>query len=421
MLGAVRGGRYELLGATKRILSVRPDIPVKISTNQLSLIQNDKLNSNLSKKRNLSMRKLRNNRDNEGFLNKSIRITSTLSRSAVTNSAGTIDERFGTNYASKIFTFQSDFVKGFWRWYDAMYDVWNVVRRLSGIELLLLEIPKPRYYREHVNFGLFFNSLRGLPIICCGFVPGGFVLLGGSLVMLPSDVVLPRTFWNRSQIAKFIDEQHKQRKTSRWEVMDYLRRQSVCVDPINAFNKESELYQLAETLKPMFEMEQDGSRHFLSFNKLKPFCQSGNILSLEKLPLRTLQALAKGHGLYYSAKLSQWLPSETISKLLLQHVLNRIVNRIQTQDRMIKRELLIGFMTQRELDWACYRRGFNPHGKHRFEQESFLREWLRRSHQIDSTTEPSEMLFNIALLPRSQKLRASCDNTEDNPIEPSYY
>ena len=55
------------------------------------------------------------------------------------------------------------------------------------------------------------------------------------------------------------------------------------------------------------------------------------------------------------------------------------MNRIQTQDCMIKRELLIGFMTQRELDWACYRRGFNPHGKHRFEQESFLREWLRKS------------------------------------------
>ena len=46
MLGAVRGGRYELLGATKRILSVRPDIPVKISTNQLSSIQNDKRYSN---------------------------------------------------------------------------------------------------------------------------------------------------------------------------------------------------------------------------------------------------------------------------------------------------------------------------------------------------------------------------------------
>ena len=65
--------------------------------------------------------------------------------------------------------------------------------------------------------------------------------------------------------------------------------------------------------------------------------------------------------------------------MLLRRVLNRIVNRIQTQDCMIKRELLIGFMTQRELDWACYRRGFNPHGKHRFEQESFLREWLRKS------------------------------------------
>jgi len=412
MLGAVRGGRYELLGATKRILSVRPDIPVKISTNQLSIIQNDKRHSNISNKRNLSnWRKLRNNRDNEGFLNKSIRITSTLSRSSVTYTAGTIDRWFGTTYVPKIFTFQSDFIKGFWRWYDAIYDVWNVLWRLEG--------RKPRYYREHVNFGLFFNSLRGLPIICCGFVPGGFVILGGSLVMLPSDVVLPRTFWNKTQIVKFIDEQHQQRKRSRWEVMDFLRRQSTCVDPINAFNPESEFYQMAETLQPMFQLEKDGSRHFLEFDKLKPFCQSGNILSLEKLPLRTLQALAKGHGLYYSAKLSQWLPSENISKPLLRHVLNRIVHRIQTQDCMIKRELLIGFMTQRELDWACYRRGFNPHGKHRFEQESFLREWLRRSNRIDSTIEPSELLFNIALLPRSQKLRASSDNTE--PIEPSYY
>ena len=143
---------------------------------------------------------------------------------------------------------------------------------------------------------IFFNSLRGLPIICCGFVPGGFVILGGSLVMLPSDVVLPRTFWNKAQIVKFIDEQHQQRKRSRWEVMDFLRRQSTCVDPINAFNPKSEFYQLAETLHPMFEMEKEGSRHFLEFDKLKPFCQTGNILSLEKLPLRTLQALAKGHG-----------------------------------------------------------------------------------------------------------------------------
>jgi len=407
MLGAVRGGRYELLGATKRILSVRPDIPVKISTNQFSIVQNDKRH-NLSHKRNLSWRKLRNNRDNEGFLNKSIRISSSLTRSSVTHTVGAVDKTFGTAYTPKIFTFQSDFVKGFWRWYGAIEDSWNVLWRLEG--------RKPRYYREHVNFGLFFNSLRGLPIICCGFFPGGFIVLGGSLVLLPSDVVLPRTFWNKKQIVKFIDEQHQQRKQSRWEVMDYLRRQSVCVDPLHAFHPQSKLYQLAETLHPMFQIEKDGGRHFLDFNKLKPFCQSGNVLSLENLPLRTLQALAKGHGLYYSAKLSQWLPGETISKLLLQRVLHRIVNRIQTQDCMIKRELLIGFMTQRELDWACYRRGFNPYGKHRFEQESFLREWLRRSHKIDSTTEPSELLFNIALLPRSQKLRASTDDTE-----PTYY
>ena len=122
--------------------------------------------------------------------------------------------------------------------------------------------------------------------------------------MLPSDVVLPRTFWNKTQIVKFIDEQHQQRKRSRKDVMEFLRRQSTCVDAIHAFHPESELYQLAETLEPMFEMEKEGSRHFLDFNKLKPFCQTGNILSLEKLPLRTLQALAKGHGygLKYNCK-----------------------------------------------------------------------------------------------------------------------
>ena len=45
---------------------------------------------------------------------------------------------------------------------------------------------------------------------------------------------------------------------------------------------------------------------------------------------------------------------------------------------MIKRELLIGYMTQRELDWACFRRGMNPYvNNNRMEMESFLREWLR--------------------------------------------
>jgi len=75
---------------------------------------------------------------------------------------------------------------------------------------------------------------------------------------------------------------------------------------------------------------------------------------------------------------------------------------------MIKRELLIGYMTQRELDWACFRRGMNPYvNKNRMEMESFLREWLRRSKAINVETEPAEFLFNIAMLPMSPKLRAS--------------
>ena len=64
-------------------------------------------------------------------------------------------------------------------------------------------------------------------------------------------------------------------------------------------------------------------------------------------------------------------------RTLLEWQLKRIARNISLQDRMIKRELLIGYMTQRELDWACFRRGLNPQHKQRLEQESFLRDWIR--------------------------------------------
>ena len=58
--------------------------------------------------------------------------------------------------------------------------------------------------------------------------------------------------------------------------------------------------------------------------------------------------------------------------------LKKVARNISLQDKMMKRELLIGYMTQRELDWACYRRGMNPYvNNNRMEMESFLREWLR--------------------------------------------
>ena len=75
---------------------------------------------------------------------------------------------------------------------------------------------------------------------------------------------------------------------------------------------------------------------------------------------------------------SHYFASKLGIRSLLVRQLRKVATNISFQDRMIKRELLIGYMTQRELDWACFRRGMNPYvNKNRMEMESFLREWLR--------------------------------------------
>jgi len=335
-------------------------------------------------------RAIHNSRNNEGILNKTIRWGSFVGRRCVTMTAGRVDSVFGTQYLPKIFSFQVDIVKGFWRWYDACYDV----KEVFASSIQYLQYPYPKYYRQHVNYQLVFDSIRGVPVMLCFFIPGGFVILGSSIFVLPTWVVFPRTFWNRDQIKNFIVEQHGKRKQGRLTLLGLLEQYRRA----NYFNTtEAEIEQV---LAPMFAKKDCQERNYLRLNELKPFFQTGKTFSLEKIPLPYLQALAEGHGHYFASKLG-------IRSLLVRQ-LRKVATNISFQDRMIKRELLIGYMTQRELDWACFRRGMNPYvNKNRMEMESFLREWLRRSKAINVETEPAEFLFNIAMLPMSPKLRAS--------------
>jgi len=354
-------------------------------------------------------RQIHNYRNNEGLLNKVISVGSSISRRCVAYTAGSWDQLFGTMYMRRIFSFQVDVVKGFWRWYDACFDVKNVWQRsvING------QLPQKtvKYYREHVNYQLVYDSLRGIPVMCCFLIPGGFVILGTSIVILPSWVVFPRTFWNRDQIKNFILEQHTKRKGShqvnkfahysekpakgRVLLEDFLEQHRF---PWSLYNEESIMLSMA--LRPMFDARNRGQKNWIDFSRLKPFLKTGNVFSLEKLPLPYLQALAEGHGLYVASKLG-------LRPVLIRQ-LKKVARNISLQDKMMKRELLIGYMTQRELDWACYRRGMNPYvNNNRMEMESFLREWLRRSKQIDVENEPAELLFNIAMLPMSPKLRGS--------------
>ena len=79
---------------------------------------------------------------------------------------------------------------------------------------------------------------------------------------------------------------------------------------------------------------------------------------------------------------------------------------------MLKRECLVHYLTQRELDWACYRRGFFPEKfltapakldeaglqiDQREEQQKFLLEWIRCSTTIDPVNQASEILFSVML------------------------
>jgi len=337
-----------------------------------------------------SQRGIHNSRNNEGIMNRTIRFGSAVGRRCVTMTAGNVDSVLGTQYMPKIFSFQGDIVKGFWRWYDACYDVKDVVTS----SLNYLKRPVPEYYRQHVNYQLVFDSIRGLPVMLCFFIPGGFVVLGSSIFILPAWVVFPRTFWNRDQIQRFIQEQHDKRKKGRLVLLGLLEQY-----------RHADYFGTVEStieskLNPMLEKRDRQERNYLNFAQLKPFLQKGKTFSLEKLPLPYLQALAEGHGLYFASKLR--------SRTLLIHKLKKVARNLSYQDTMIKRELLIGYMTQRELDWACFRRGMNPYvNNNRMEMESFLREWLRRSKTIDVEREPAELLFNIAMLPMSPKLRAS--------------
>jgi len=394
---------------TKRILKVKPDAPIKSVASYFSLnAKNDQIRpSEFGNAVGISTRGIHNNRNNEGFLNKSIRIGSSLGRTSVTATVGNFDRTFGTEYTPQIFSFQGDILKGFWRWYDACDDVKNVFARL--------EI-KPKYYREHVNFQLIFDSMRGIPVMLCCFIPGGFVILGSSVALLPTWVIFPRTFWNLTQIKRFIQSQHQKRKDTRRIALHDIESRSFCANPVNFGHSKN--HRLSAILKPMFaERDSEGNRNYLRLSEIKPYFKTGEMFSLERLSLETLCSLAKGHGLYFIPRLRM--------RTLLEWQLKRIARNISLQDRMIKRELLIGYMTQRELDWACFRRGLNPQHKQRLEQESFLRDWIRRSNHIDVNSEPAELLFNIVLLPHTQKLRASSlddSNPESTkPILPPYY
>ena len=93
--------------ATKRILSVTNDASVKGST-ALAIHNEPKADAKIQTRK---ISKFHNNRNNEGFLNKGIRYSSAISRSAVTATAGTFDRVLGTKIMPKIFSYQTDFVK----------------------------------------------------------------------------------------------------------------------------------------------------------------------------------------------------------------------------------------------------------------------------------------------------------------------
>lgn len=138
-----------------------------------------------------------NPRDNEGTLNKSINLGCRISRRSVVATVGNFDRYKCTNYCDVWFRFSRKMVQGFWRWWAA-----------ADTTRLVVWSGRPKRYREQVDFNLTLDSLRGLPIFACMVVPGGFVVLGASLYLLPTWFVLPRTFWNHSDIRQFLERQY---------------------------------------------------------------------------------------------------------------------------------------------------------------------------------------------------------------------
>lgn len=295
-----------------------------------------------------------NPRDNEGTLNKSINLGCRISRRSVVATVGNFDRYKCTNYCDVWFRFSRKMVQGFWRWWAA-----------ADTTRLVVWSGRPKRYREQVDFNLTLDSLRGLPIFACMVVPGGFVVLGASLYLLPTWFVLPRTFWNHSDIRQFLERQYSDRE---------------------AFRKNIENY-IAE------------------FRRLNPGNPEGyQTLPLDKLPYDVLHALAQGHGFYLSTK----FPIEA----LLQHKLMNFVENLNKQDKMLKSESIVGYLTHRELAWACYRRGFFPtnvlkissrgillkvkHLEHtRSDQENYLNDWLKAHANLDPKVYATKILFSI--------------------------
>ena len=125
---------------------------------------------------------------------------------------------------------------------------------------------------------------------------------------------------------------------------------------------------------------------------------------MDTIPYEILRRFADGHGFYLSTKMP--IPC------VLRYRLTRFITNIVEQDKMLKRDCLVHYLTQRELDWACYRRGFFPQkmldgftsntdsvhmSMHREEQEKFLLEWIRCSVTIHPDNQPTELLFSIML------------------------
>ncbi|CAG5097060.1 Oidioi.mRNA.OKI2018_I69.XSR.g14914.t1.cds [Oikopleura dioica] len=243
-----------------------------------------------------------NPRDNEGALNKSINLGCRISRRSIVATLGNFDRYKRTNYCDVWFRFSRKMVQGFWRWWAA-----------ADTTRLVVWSGRPKRYREQVDFNLTLDSLRGLPIFACMIVPGGFVILGASLYLLPTWFVLPRTFWNNSDIRQFLKRQYSDREAFRKNIENYITE----------------------------------------FRRLNPDNPEGyQTLPLDKLPYDVLHALAQGHGFYLSTK----FPIEAVLKQRLMTFLRNL----NKQDRMLKSESIVGYLTHRELAWACYRRGFFP-------------------------------------------------------------
>jgi len=299
-----------------------------------------------------------NPRNNEGYLNKGILAVTTLSRRSVVMTLGKFDKIWSTNYCDNFFRFSRKMCKGYWRWYACFVTTKNVLWQNGG---------KCQDYRELVEFNLVLDSMRGLPVITCMFIPGGFIMLGFSLYLLPTWFVLPRTFWNRTDIQMFVKRQYTERHAA------------------------------VPTIQKFLDSLVDG--------KMKD--KDGKLVevNLDTIPYSVLRALASGHGFYLSTKIP--IPS------VLRFRLARYSRNISRQDKMLKRDCLVHYLTQRELDWACYRRGFFPQKMmdfqdetipgQRIEQEKFLLDWIRMSDKIDPETEATRLLFPLMLsetLPR---------------------